>query len=96
MPARRFFLMLRAARKLKCSEATDLINFHSIPLMNAKYVEELRDYYRQEMDYLSGFDPSSFEGQTVGEPRVKSDEEMKQTQAQVLRLFALRKQINGI
>lgn len=96
MPARRFFLMLRAARKLKCSEATDQINFHSIPLTNAKYVEELRDYYRQEMDHLSGFDPGEFGSQTVGEPREKSEEEMKHTQAQVLRLFALRKQLNGI
>jgi hypothetical protein len=88
--------MLRAARKLKCSEATDQINFHSIPLTNAKYVEELRDYYRQEMDYLSGFDPSGFGSQTVGEPREKSEEDIKQTQGQLLRLFALRKQLNGI
>jgi hypothetical protein len=88
--------MLRSARKLKIAEATDLINFHSIPLCNSKYVDGLRDYYRQELDMLSGFDPNHLNGETGKEPKARSDEDMKATQNKVLHLFALRKRINGI
>jgi hypothetical protein len=89
--------MLRAARRLKIAEASDMINLHSIPLTNHKYVEGLRDFYRQEADLLSGFDPLTGTGETRSKPkRELSDEEMKHTQRRVLSLFAMRKRINGI
>lgn len=89
--------MLRAARRLKIAEASDMINLHSIPLTNHKYVEGLRDFYRQELDMLSGFDPMTGTGETEDKPkRELTEEEMKDTQQKVLNLFAMRKRINGI
>lgn len=85
--------MLKSARRIKAAEASDLINLHAIPLTNAKYVEELRDFYRQEQELLSGFDPND---SSVETKREQTDEEMKQTAAQVMGLFAMRKRLHGI
>jgi hypothetical protein len=91
MPARRFFSLLKAKRKIECVEAIDRIDEALIGSNNVtmKWYEQLRDKWVSRLTEIVPMDaPKASE-------KHYSDDEIKETQGVVLELFRQRKQMMG-
>ena len=91
MPARRFFALLKAKRKIECLQAIDRIDECLIASDNVsmKWYETVRERWTQRLVAL--------DRQNVPEPALveHTDEQIKETQITVLELFRQRKQLMG-
>jgi len=91
MPARRFFAMLKAKRKIECLHAIDRIDEALIGSdnVNMKWYESLRDKWVYRLEGMTTKIPDEVKQTPL------TDEEIKETQAVVLELFRQRKQLMG-
>lgn len=91
MPARRFFSLLKAKRKIECLQAIDRIDEALIASDNVsmKWYEAVRERWT---DRLSAIDRKETPSAA---PVVFTDEQIKETQSVVLDLFRQRKRFMG-
>lgn len=89
MPARRFFAMMKAKRKIECVLAIDRIDeaLISSDNVNMKWFEGLRSKWTESLNSLLP------EAEPLPEADPLTDEQIKSTQVTVLELFRQRKQL---
>lgn len=91
MPARRFFALLKAKRKIECLHAIDRIDEALIASDNVsmKWYEAVRGRWTDRLALI--------DRQGLPEPAkiIHTDEQIKETQVTVLELFRQRKQLMG-
>lgn len=91
MPARRFFALLKAKRKIECIKAIERIDeaLISSDNVNMKWYEGLRERWTEQLLALQ------MKGPEKPVYQEHTDQEIKDTQAVVLELFRQRKQLMG-
>lgn len=90
MPARRFFAMLKAARKITALNQMDACDVAAITICDAKWYTHVRDTYKQRLDILEDRIPD------LSEPVIQTPEVRKATKEKVFQLFALKRQTLGL
>lgn len=91
MPARRFFALLKAKRKIECIEAIERIDESLIASDNVsmKWYEAMRDKWSERLNLIDHKEEIEVPA------KVYTDQEIRETQVTVLELFRQRKRMMG-